>query len=526
MSLQGLIATCLEGQDAVALARAQAVQWHAWLQPIEGAVAVGEDPGYDDDFQRMREEVNKLSAADVGLVARLAEQLLKRRCKDVRIVSYYLWARTQGDGEAGFADGLELLAALLDRFGDQVLPARANSRRTALEWLSSAKVLDSLSLFPEVVKAETQRTVAALAWLEELFATWPEAQRPGLGGLYAALGSRLAQSGGVHALVPQNSAVHAESASTSAAPLPGKVQSGRDLLDSGKVLASYLRDQPQGWLAAHRLLTSLRWDTVHQLPPQDASGNTRLAPPRAEYRAQLKRLTLQQGWTELLDHAERMFAEGVNHFWLDLQWHLCQALDRLGTPYGGWAELVKGDLRMLLERLPGLEQLHWSDGTPFADETTRHWIAQHISTGQAAQWMSTAVAAGSAGDDVLALESEAFAQADSDGVEAALAWLASRPDLRSGRQRWLVRLLMARVAEQHGKGELAAHLLTELDSQAQPLSDWEPELCFEVKARLLKLLRQKAQRSDADRPALARRMEALLAALVAIDPVRAAVLCG
>jgi type VI secretion system protein VasJ len=58
------------------------------------------------------------------------------------------------------------------------------------------------------------------------------------------------------------------------------------------------------------------------------------------------------------------------------------------------------------------------------------------------------------------------------------------------------------------------------------LAEWEPELSFEVKARLLKLLRVKAQRADADKPSLAKRMEPLFAALVAIDPVRAAVLCA
>ncbi|MNM52057.1 hypothetical protein D3C81_631290 [compost metagenome] len=58
------------------------------------------------------------------------------------------------------------------------------------------------------------------------------------------------------------------------------------------------------------------------------------------------------------------------------------------------------------------------------------------------------------------------------------------------------------------------------------MAEWEPELNFEVKARLLKLTRLKAQRNDADKTVLGRRMEALLAALVAIDPVRAAVLCG
>lgn len=130
--------------------------------------------------------------------------------------------------------------------------------------------------------------------------------------------------------------------------------------------------------------------------------------------------------------------------------------------------------------------------------------------------------------EILSLESEALIQADSDGVEQALAWLAQRPGIDSGRQRWLLRLLMARVAEQCGKGELAVHLLGELDAtaQRQALGEWEPELHFEVKARLLKLLRLRAQRNNADKAALAPRMETLLAALVAIDPVRAAVLCG
>lgn len=528
MSLQGLISTCLEGQDPVVLARAQAAQWESWLAPISDMAPIGEDPGYDDDFQRMREEVNKLSGANVEWVIQSAERLLTTRCKDLRVITYYLWARLQRDGEAGLADGLELLSAVLDRFTSQVLPARANSRRMALEWLASGKVLDSLSLYPEVVKAEAQRTVAALAWLERLLALWPEAQRPALGSLYTALSARLAQSGGVDALVPQNSAAHSEPAPYSAAPTLTTIKSGRDLLDSGKALASYLRDQPQGWLAAHRLLTSLRWDTVHQSPPQEASGNTRLAPPRTEYRAQLKRLYLQQSWTELLDHVERMYAEAVNHFWLDLQWYLCQSLSKLGMPYEGWADMVKRDLGMFLERLPGIEELRWNDGTPFADEATRDWIIQQVSGNRPAQWMSTAISTPAAADDILGLEGEALAQADSDGVEAAMAWLAARPDVNTGRQRWLLRLLMARVAEQCGKSDLAIHLLGELDAvgHQQGLSAWEPGLVFEVKARLLKLLRQKAQRNDVDKPTLARRMEGLLASLVALDPVRAAVLCG
>lgn len=531
MALQHLLDTCLAGQDPKSYAQEQAAHWTPWLLPISEELPVGEDPGYDDDFQQMREEVNRLSGANAELVLRMSEKLLTLRCKDVRVATYYLWARLQLDGEAGFADGLLLLAALVHQYGEQLLPSRANSRKMALEWLASGKVLDSLARYPEVVKTEAQRTVAALAWLELSLAHWPESERPDLGALHSVLATRLSQSGGVDALVPQN--VTAPSTPTIQAAQgealsATTIKSGRDLLDVGKTLSAYLREQPQGWLAAHRVLTSLRWDTVHQLPPLDANGNTRLVPPRTEYRAQLKRLYLQHSWTELLDQVDRMFAEGVNHFWLDLQWYLDQALVRLGGIQASWADIAKRDLGMFLERLPGFEQLRWNDGSPFAEAATLDWIAQQVSGNRPAPWLSAPPPSPVAAEDVLALEEEALEQADHDGVEAALAWLATRPDIRTGRQQWLLRLVMARVAEQHGKADLAVHLLGELDtlSSGYQLATWEPELSFEVKARLLKLLRQKFQRNDADKSALALRMEGLLAALVAIDPVRAAVLCA
>lgn len=528
MSLRTLIARCLGERDALSLAQLQAERWQAWLQPISSQSPVGEDPGYDDDFQRMREEVNKLSGADVDLVMQLAEKLLTRHCKDLRVATYYLWARLHKEGEAGLADGLGLLAALVERYAGDVLPERANSRKMALEWLNSGKVLDCLSLYPEVVKEEAERTVAALAWLERGLDAWPQDQRPALGTLYGALTARLAQSGGVDAVVPQHSASH-ERKALSTAPAVPMIQSGRDLLESGRGLAAYLREQPQGWLAAHRLMKSLRWDTLHEVPPHDASGMTRLAPPRSEYRAQLKRLSLQQSWDKLLEEVERMYAEGVNHFWLDLQWYACQALSKQPAPQDSWADIVKRDLGMFLERLPDLQGLCWNDGSPFADESTREWIAQHVGGNCSQQWLpAPTVAPAGADGEILLLESEALAQADSGGIEQALAWLATRPDIHTGRQRWLLHLLMARVAEQYGKSDLAVHLLGELDATAQrhALERWEPQLCFEVKARLLKLLRLKAQRNDADKATLGRRMEVLLAALVGIDPVRAAVLCG
>ena len=524
--LQQLTRSCFPDRNALEAGQHQAALWQTWLLPVTTDSPHGRAPDSPDDFQLMRDELNKLSGADTALICQLAESLLLTQAKDVRIATCYIWARLHRDGERGLAEGLALLAGLVQRFGTQLLPSRPAGRKMALEWLTGEKILDSLARYPEVAKEDFANIVAALNLLDAFFSTWPEEQQPpSLIPLIQALESRLAQSGGMNAVVPQNSAATA-SPPTNSLQIQS-ISSGRDLLDQAKALARYLNAQPQGWLAAHRLMKTLRWDTVHELPP-DVDGRTRLAPPRSESRTQLKRLYSQQNWTELLEQADLMFSAGVNHFWFDIQWYLYQALGKAGAPWDKWTAIIRQDLMLLLERLPGLESLAWNDGTPFADEVTRSWITRQVLPQDEGNWLSRTPTAPveEPDNDVLALEPEALALADREGVDAALGWLQSRAGIVTARQRLLLRLLMARIAEQYGKSEMALLLLEELHGAAQglTLTQWEPELIFEVTARQLKLLRLRAHRY-ADKAHLARKMENLLAALVAMDPARAAVLC-
>lgn len=529
-TLQNLLQACAAEEKALLeQARKHSADWERWLVPIEGSELTGEDPGYDDDFQRIREEVNKLSGIDTALICQLAEKLLTGVCKDLRVITFYVWARLHQDGESGFAQGLELLAAMLQRFGSTLHPVRDRSRKTALEWLGSHRVTDSLSLYPEADVAVMQRITGALLLSEQMFQTFSEEARPELGALYQALENRLVQSGGANSLVPQTSREENSAASMAASPAPvmNSVTSGRDLLDQVKVLAKYLRDQPGGWLAGHHLLKSVRWDTLTELPPLDVSGRTRLVPPKPDSKAHLKRLYLQKSWSELLEHTDTLLAQGVNHLWLDVQWYAWQALVKLDAD-SVRADILCRDLKGLLARLRGLEALAFNDGTPFADEVTIGWINENVLDEMPGWKDEPVVAAASSGDDVLTLEPEVLAKADSEGIEAALNWLQSRSGYTSPRDRWLMRLLMARVTEQYGKNEMALHLLGELDSSARTLTleQWTPELMFEVKARRLKLLRARAGRSDADKVRQQPEMDALLSGLIALDPARAAVLCS
>ncbi|WP_312627320.1 type VI secretion system protein TssA [Scandinavium sp.] len=531
-TLQNLVAACLVDETHLRQqAQSRTENWQHWLAPVNDATPTGEDPGYDDDFQRIREEVNKLSGVDTGLICTLAEKLLTTTAKDIRVATYYCWARLHQDGEAGFAEGLELLAGLLQRYGTQLHPQRERSRKSALEWLAGSRVLDSLSFWPEVVRDDALRTAGALLLMRGSLEAEPEASQPELNALYAALESRLMKAGGVNAVVPQNasSKSHSEVSlhmTEHDAPLLNRITSGQDLLTQARTLTGYLREQPNGWLAAHRLMKSLRHDTLSAIPAPDAEGKTRIEPPRADQRAMLKRLYLQQSWLEILEQADSAFSRGANHLWLDLQWYIHQALVKSGQDV--LADIITADLKGLLRRLTGLETLAFNDGTPFADEVTLNWINQSV-LDDLSGWRDEHVSAVTEADnDILALESEALEKADAEGLDATLHWLQTRPGADSTKDKWLLRLLMARVVEQKGKNELALHLLGELDSAARSitLTQWTPALLFEVKSRRLRLLRMKATRSESDKLRLQPEMDLLLAGLIALDPASSAVLCG
>lgn len=509
-------------EDAGELVRARLDTWATWLQPLAGEGGVGRDPGYEDTFFTLKDEAIKLSDIDESLIVRSCEQLLKETGKDLRLAGYYAFARLRQDGSAGFADGLELAAALVDRFGEAVLPARAEAKKGALEMLATTRVVELLDSRGEFAPVDLERSLAALDLLVTLAGAWPEAARPNLQPLVSRFECKNGSDSGEETIC-------AAQLSSEASPSAGSITSTRDLLDQARTMAAWLYDQENGYLPSVRLVRSVRWDTLHEVPPSDAASHTRLMAPRAELRQQMKRLVLQKQWHELLERVEATFMEGVNHLWFDLQFFQHTALDHLGAPYNAWRELLRADFALFLERLPGIERLAFSDGTPFADDTTLEWIARHavvrdLEAGEGvAPLPVSADSEDESAGDWPEIEAQARDLAGRDGIEAAFAWLEALPGLRTERHRYLQRFVMARLADHAGRADTAVALLVELDTAAQslPLMRWEPSLVFEIKFQLLRALKAASNRKDADKPVLARRIGDLQTELVQLDPARA-----
>ncbi len=522
MKLSGLFKGLSSNRDiAEHLVQERLEAWSAWLVPLSGEAGIGRDPGYEDLFFALREETQKLSGIDDGLILRACEQLLKETGKDLRLAGYYAFARLRLDGPAGFADGLELTAALLDRFGEFVLPVRAEAKKGALDMLATGRIIDLLDNRGAFSASDLARVLAALDVIISTTSMWSEAARPNLQPLVSRF-----ERGGEPVRHEEAQPVMAAIPNTSA--LTGAITSTRDLLDQTRVMAFWLRDQEKGYLPAARLIRIIRWDTLHEVPPADAAKRTRLMPPRSELRQQMKRLMLQKQWHELLERIESAFMEGVNHLWFDLQCFQHHALQQVGAPYDSWGDVLRADFALFLERLPGIERLAFSEGTPFADDTTLDWIARHAVVRDLEAGESVAplpVSADDEGDhgDWQEIEAQAREMFAREGLEAAFTWLETLPRMRTDRHRFLQRLVMARLADHGGRPDTALALLSALDtnSLSLPLHRWDPALVFEVKQQLMRAMKAVGSRKDADKAMLARRIGELQAELTVLDPARA-----
>jgi len=138
----------------------------------------------------------------------------------------------------------------------------------------------------------------------------------------------------------------------------------------------------------------------------------------------------------------------------------------------------------------------------------------------------TPVSISSTDTDWAETQAQASDLAAQQGLDAALIWLQRLPARDGERDRFLRQLVMARVAEHADRADTALHLVSTLDTAAQRflLAAWEPSLAFEVKHHLLRLLKIRLTRKDADKPLLTQRIDVLMGELTSIDPARAVTL--
>jgi len=496
-------------------------------EPVRPDSPAGSDARYDPEFEELQAEMDKLSsptASSGGVnwdrVSALCQSILSGKAKDILVASYLAVAQIQLRQLEGFAAGLKVYRDLLETFWESLFPPkkRIKGRIAAIEWWleKSEAAMEKVHLEPQpgetleqlrhdlkaiqAVLDEQLQEPPLLRPLERIIERLParedepraEAPPPPKEGQPPEPEKPASPSPPEPEAKPREKPAPHHGQEPGAAEPALKDQAGRirSTVDAEKVSANAFKAIRQ----IADTLTSLepadarpyRWRRIAgwamiQTPPPEADGTTEIPPP-PEYSFMLNSLCDHRekgSWKALLQLAEERLATAV--LWLDLNRYAVEALEGLGERYREAREAVCQETACFVHRLPGIAEMAYADGTPFADPQTRQWIKEIQPAKEPGQPQS-AIATNSQGQGELEetfQEAQALAQQHKlpDGVRVIQQKLQA---CSAGKDRLVWRIVLVRMLLGSSSDLASPHLeLILQDIDRYRLEEWDPGVALE-----------------------------------------------
>ncbi len=473
---------------------------------ISEEASAGQDVAYEPEFEELQQEIDKLSIATAGSsevdwskVENLAVTILAEKSKHLLVTVYLVKALMQRRELDGFIDGTQVLKDMIAHFWDDLYPPpkRKKGRINALQWWYDQTDGFFQQFAPQPLPEEKITAVKDLlgeldSLLEEKLADDAPMLRPLLqhvDRLPVAI-SKSEEPSGSDAGVAQSSAspaAESKPADSGQMPeMPDSLASDKDanrifkaVFSQMNLVASYYREQDLANPLSYRLNRLIAWLTVDELPLIQEDGNTPLPPPEGAIRSGIENQMAAGNYESVITTAEAHVRQSL--FWFDLSRFTAQALESLGEKYRKACDMVGAETSLLLQRLPGIEKLAFSDGTPFADNETQAWL-KALNPAEESETAFTGGAEGSVEAGVKEAEGQARDLLKKKEKNEAVAFIQERMvSAGSCREEFLYRMAMARLFMFMGKNELAGPHLEEVlsDIKDYSLERWDPDLAIQ-----------------------------------------------
>ena len=543
--------------------------------PVSEALPCGENIRYEPVFEELEAELAKQESlnaetVDWKRVAELSSSILKDSSKDLLVGAYLTQALLINEGYSGLAVGLKILNDMAEKHWDCLFPPakRMRARATAVTWLAERagalvsektptandaaavveaakyiRLLDGelaekmgdaapmvadlsrpLKNYKQSADAEMAKAAAPVAAEPAPAAEAPSQQ--------AEVATEAAVAEPAPAGAPVAPATKARPAkSTATVPEVGDIASDNDAKkvlraaqDAARKTSAYWSAKKLSDAKAYRVARVATWLMIEAAPPAN-EGVTQVMPPAAERLKFFATQIEKAEYSAVLPELEKTLARAP--FWIDGHNMVVTVLRAMGGEYEKAANAVISELRHLLQRIPELLDLSFSDQTPFVSDQTKMWLDSEVlsSGGGASEPTTSSGGTSNAWDEALV---EARKQVASGDKEAAMKvfhqGIASAGQVRD---KFYWRCALAELLLQTGEAAGASNLLKPMTDQVEAyhLSEWEPDLL----AKIYKLLYQsyrKQQGKKKDDVALNDLVASTYDQLCWFDPVTALTVKG
>jgi type VI secretion system protein VasJ len=462
---------------------------------------VGEDVRYDPLFDTLQAEVDKLTSPSVAgtvdweKVVRLSADILATRSKDILVASYLAVGLVQTRRGDGLALGLKVWRDLLERFWSDLYPTRMRGRQRSVEWWRDRTEIALRQEGDRPLPAEQHAIVLETLGAIDRFLGEHLEDAPSLTRLRELVMDMAPEGEAIPEVVStvpiQPEAPAADLFAPPRQSAPASVEPPRQAIAAGSPLqaleaglrqvgeaAGALLQQDPASPVPYRLSRFAAWGQVTELPPA-ANGRTRIPPPERQVLTLLQELASHGDGEALLKAAEARLPQFI--FWLDLNRLSAEALSRLGDRFAGSREAVRSETAALLQRLPGLAELAFADGTPFADQETRQWLSGFVQR-EASAPHSPEVADGDSRAEAIAREVEESQALIRSGrlLEAVERFQKQLGNGASRKEKLHWRLALAQLLVNTSRAKLALPHLEQVmaDIGAFGLEEYDPALAL------------------------------------------------
>lgn len=468
--------------------------------PIAGANPSGASARYEPEFEKLASEIAKLESVEGrgsikwDIVVESANGLLSGKSKDLLVAAYLCLGLLQEDGYSGFAAGLTACRDMLNTFWETLFPekARLRARAQALQWMADriTPVLRERSSASRSDKDALTTCVSVLGEIATLAGQKFEEGGPALNEFQSAVQDKLYSVPADEPPASSEPAASSDSASsTSAAPsaTEAPVQREIDSPDAARTAlgemrerkikaASVLREANPADPLPYRLLRQALWEDLLEAPTaKDGVSEQSGADPG--FSSQMEEKLEKGEYASVISDCESKLASA--RLWLDVNFLVHRAMEGLGKPYAAARRALGAEVVGFVRACPGLLDIKFSDGVPMAGEPTRLWILHELG--------ALPDKSGSAAGGLEATMAEARKLVARKSFPEAASLL--QKELRSAvnrRDRFLVRLYLAKLCAEAGRLDLALPQLEGLDEEGRKFSleEWEPSLAAQIAREL------------------------------------------
>jgi type VI secretion system protein VasJ len=463
------------------------------IQPI-GSNGTGEDPRYSDQFNQIKQEIDRLSDANFDLALKLSREVLVSEGKDLRVAGYLILSTLYCKGVAVLPEAITVYRMIMDKLWDGCYPLKVSARIQAYAWLNS----DRMDTFiqqqngEEASLADLQRLRGEIDLLNKVARERLGDEAPQWTRINAWVDNYLKDKLAKKSTQDQEQQAQAQSIAQTqnsqsdalrmAAASDGPLTESRAEQQIGKIVTFYRERGERAQSIA--LSRAIRWGGL-STPPNEA-GVTRIPAFRASAMNELAILQSSGAAAEeVFVVCENLLMEPGGQWNMDLQHIVHKTLTGLNDTAS--LHILEAELKSLQKRCSGLTELCYDGRVPFANEATKEWL-----NGMATD--PTAENAG--GKSEIIAESElkeitinASKACAGGNLVAGLAVLKELPDAY-GRQKFIKRIEEARLCIKTRHTDMAHPMLAALDNEIGKynLADWEPQLAITVWQLQLKLI--------------------------------------